>query len=76
MSAPCPAWTKARLLNWYGPTETNVCTSHEVVAQDLRRDQPVPIGTAASGDAVWAEKPDGTPADPGEEGELVVDGPR
>lgn len=69
------AWTKARLFNWYGPTETNVCTSHEVVDQDLRRDQPVPIGTASSGDAVWAEKADGTAAGPGEEGELVVAGP-
>lgn len=61
-----------RFLNLYGPTETNVCTFHEV--RDVGPG-PVPIGTACSGDKVWAIRPDGTPALPGEEGELVVDGP-
>ncbi|MCK9897080.1 amino acid adenylation domain-containing protein [Frankia sp. AgB32] len=69
------AWTPARLLNLYGPTETNVCTFHEVRADDLARDVPVPIGRAASGDRVWAESPDGGVVRPGEEGELVVEGP-
>jgi len=69
------AWTGARLFNLYGPTETNVCTSHEVVPADLQRDRPVPIGKAVCGDAVWAEKPDRTIAAPGDEGELVVTGP-
>ena len=61
-----------RFLNLYGPTETNVCAFHEV-----REVGPgsVPIGLACSGDKVWAVRPDGTPAGPGEEGELVVDGP-
>ncbi|WP_405847074.1 amino acid adenylation domain-containing protein [Streptomyces sp. NBC_01518] len=68
-------WTNARLLNLYGPTETNVCTFHEVVSADLRRDRPVPIGRACSGDTVWAVRPDGRTAGPGEEGELVADGP-
>jgi len=62
-------WTRARLLNLYGPTETNVCTAHEVRAEDLLRDRPVPIGTAASGDTVWTAGP------PGEPGELYVRGP-
>jgi clorobiocin biosynthesis protein CloN4 len=57
-------WTDARLLNLYGPTETNVCTWHEVTPADLERDRPVPIGTACSGDKAWVD-----------EGELVVDGP-
>jgi len=69
------AWTTARLFNLYGPTETNVCTGHEVTAEDLLRDRPVPIGTASSGDTVFAEKPDGSIAGVGEEGELLVDGP-
>ncbi|MCT2594592.1 amino acid adenylation domain-containing protein [Streptomyces sp. N2-109] len=68
-------WTSARLLNLYGPTETNVCTFHEVVPADLDRDRPLPIGGAVSGDQVWAQRPDGTAAGPGEEGELLVDGP-
>jgi len=68
-------WTSARLLNLYGPTETNVCTYHEVQPADLTRDRPVPIGRASCGDVVWAVRPDGSRAELGEEGELLVDGP-
>jgi amino acid adenylation domain-containing protein len=68
-------WSDARLLNLYGPTETNVCTYHEVGPADLVRDVPVPIGRQCSGDRVWAWRPDGSEAEPGEEGELVVSGP-
>ncbi|UJR83304.1 amino acid adenylation domain-containing protein [Sandaracinus amylolyticus] len=36
---------KARFYNLYGPTETNVCTYHEVDREDARtRDKPVSIG--------------------------------
>jgi clorobiocin biosynthesis protein CloN4 len=69
------AWTNARLLNLYGPTETNVCTYRQVEDTDLERDRPVPIGAASSGDTVWAVRPDGGRAEVGEEGELWVDGP-
>jgi amino acid adenylation domain-containing protein len=72
---PLADWTAARLLNLYGPTETNVCTFHEAGPADLARSRPVPIGRAASGDQVWAETPDGTAARPGQEGELIADGP-
>ncbi|MFB9235732.1 amino acid adenylation domain-containing protein [Plantactinospora siamensis] len=68
-------WTGARLLNLYGPTETNVCTFREVTPADLGRDRPAPIGVPASGDRVWAVGGDGRPAAVGEEGELWVDGP-
>ncbi|MFI0480123.1 amino acid adenylation domain-containing protein [Actinomadura sp. 9N215] len=68
-------WTSARLLNLYGPTETNVCTSHEVTPADLARERPVPIGFASCGDIVWARRADGHTAGPGEEGELIVAGP-
>jgi L-proline---[L-prolyl-carrier protein] ligase len=73
----CAHLPAARFLNLYGPTETNVCTYHEVTGADLapERTTPVPIGRACSGDRVWAERADGTPAAPGEEGELVVAGP-
>ncbi len=61
------AWPKVRLLNWYGPTETNVCTSYEVTDADLERDTPLPIGRACSGDTVELGA--------GDEGEIVVSGP-
>jgi clorobiocin biosynthesis protein CloN4 len=67
-------WTGARLLNLYGPTETNVCTFREVTPADLERERPVPIGAASCGDTVWAVNDEGR-AQPGEEGELYVDGP-
>ena len=68
-------FSKARLLNLYGPTETNVCTYYEV--SDVPDDQtkPVPIGKAASSDRVWAVNANGAETGVGEEGELLVDGP-
>jgi clorobiocin biosynthesis protein CloN4 len=69
---PYPA---ARYLNLYGPTETNVCTFHEVRGIDPARTTPVPIGRACSGDRVWAETPEGRVAGVGEEGVLLVTGP-
>jgi clorobiocin biosynthesis protein CloN4 len=68
-------WPGARFLNLYGPTETNVCTYHEVTHLDPDRVAPVPIGTACSGDRVWAVTADGSVAGPGDEGELMVEGP-
>jgi clorobiocin biosynthesis protein CloN4 len=64
-----------RILNLYGPTETNVCAFYEVMSIPADQVRSVPIGKACSGDRIWAERADGTPAGPGEEGELVVDGP-
>jgi amino acid adenylation domain-containing protein len=64
-----------RLMNLYGPTETNVCTAFEVhtVADD--RIAPVPIGKAVAGDRVWAVRADGSEIGPGEIGALLVAGP-
>lgn len=58
------AWPGVRMLNWYGPTETNVCTSYEVTAADLTRTTPIPIGVPVAGDRVTLE-----------DGEIVVSGP-
>jgi amino acid adenylation domain-containing protein len=69
------AFPGIRLLNLYGPTETNVCTAYEVDEIDDDETRPVPIGGACSGDVVWAERDDGGEAAPGERGELVVEGP-
>lgn len=68
-------WPGVRFLNLYGPTETNVCTYHEVTGEDVALGRPVPIGRACSGDEAWAERDDGQYAGVGEEGELVVAGP-
>ncbi|WP_254885347.1 amino acid adenylation domain-containing protein [Streptomyces sp. NA02950] len=62
------AWPGVRLLNWYGPTETNVCTWYEVDESDLGRTGSLPIGTASCGDTVELDPPGG-------EGEIVVRGP-
>jgi L-proline---[L-prolyl-carrier protein] ligase len=66
---------EARFFNLYGPTETNVCTYHEVREIPPPDDPPVPIGRACentrcevvdeSGDVLTAV---------GAEGELVVTG--
>ncbi len=69
------ALPRARLLNLYGPTETNVCTWYEVGEIDEDAERPVPIGKACSGDKVWIEDRDGFPVPVGGRGELVVEGP-
>lgn len=63
------AWPGVRLFNWYGPTETNVCMSYELVGADLTGEGPIPIGKPCSGDGVELQ-----PVGDGET-ELVVTGP-
>jgi amino acid adenylation domain-containing protein len=66
---------RRRYLNWYGPTETNVCTSFEVSA-DWADVQPPPIGKACANTEVFAITSEGRRvSSPGEEGELYVRGP-
>ena len=64
-----------RYLNWYGPTETNVCTAFEVPV--LRGDsETVPIGKACANTEVFAVTSDGDlVSGPDEVGELYVRGP-
>ncbi|HEX4705604.1 MAG TPA: AMP-binding protein [Pseudonocardiaceae bacterium] len=59
------AWPGVRLYNWYGPTETNVCTAYEVTEADLARTTGLPIGQACSGDTITLD----------DDGEIVVQGP-
>ncbi|NEQ66989.1 MAG: amino acid adenylation domain-containing protein [Symploca sp. SIO2D2] len=68
-------WSSIKLLNLYGPTETNVCTYYEVHDISPERKEPVPIGQACCGNRIWAVKDDGTVAKADEEGELMVSGP-
>jgi len=64
-----------RYLNWYGPTETNVCTAFEVPAGGAGAG-PVPIGQACANTGVFAVTGEGhRVTGPGEVGELYVRGP-
>jgi amino acid adenylation domain-containing protein len=64
-----------RYLNWYGPTETNVCTAFEVPAGGAGA-RPAPIGKACANTEVFAVTSEGGRVSrPGEEGELYVRGP-
>ena len=66
----------ARYLNWYGPTETNVCTWYEVSPRSAELTAPIPIGRACANTDVFAVTSDGRRVSkPGEEGELYVRGP-
>ena len=69
---------RARYFNWYGPTETNVCTSFEVppAQGDAGLAGPVPIGKACANTEVFAVTSEGGRVSrPGEVGELYVRGP-
>lgn len=61
----------ARFLNLYGPTETNVCTWHEVSDIPADRLEPLPIGRPSCGDRIHISP---LADDPGT-GELLVEGP-
>ena len=64
-----------RYLNWYGPTETNVCTWYEVAPGPPAITAPVPIGKACANTDVFAVTSEGgRVSKPGEEGELYVRG--
>ncbi len=67
------AWPGVQFHNWYGPTETNVCTAWRVAELGART--CVPIGRATCGDRVWLRGQDGGPVADGELGEVMVDGP-
>ena len=70
------ALPQTRYLNWYGPTETNVCTSYEVPPLDPERTTPISIGKACANTQVFAVDTAGRKVTaPGETGELYVRGP-
>jgi amino acid adenylation domain-containing protein len=67
-------WGNARMFNWYGPTETNVCTSYELGKDEIPT-RAVPIGRAASHAAAVVVTDHARLARRGEEGELYIEGP-
>lgn len=69
------ALPQCRLFNLFGPTETNVCTFHEVSKVPRDEAQGSVIGTPCANTEVWIETETGEPAGTGQKGELVVRGP-
>jgi len=67
---------QVELFNLYGPTETNVCTYHEVSMSDLSCSRPLPIGKPCSYASLTAVGPNGVTAPPetGVEFELGIEG--
>ena len=66
----------ARFCNLYGPTETNVCTWHEIPAVvEADRTVPYPIGRVCSQFRARVVSEEGVDVVHGEEGELVIHGP-
>lgn len=64
----------ARLTNLFGPTETNVCTYHDVTVDDLASDKFCPIGKPCPFAFSMIVDPAGQPVLSGEPGELLVSG--
>ncbi|MFD8086670.1 amino acid adenylation domain-containing protein [Kitasatospora sp. NPDC059722] len=69
--AACPATT---VVNFYGPTENSVVSTAHVVRPLPEDAAHVPIGRPFGATTCHVLRPDGTPAGPGEEGELLVGG--
>ncbi len=75
LRALAASWPDRRYFNLYGPTETNVCTYHEVALPvPAERTKPYPIGKACSHLRCRAVDADGATVATGGEGELVVSG--
>lgn len=68
-------WPHPRYFNLYGPTETNVCTFHEIPAEIPEdRTEPFPIGKTCANDRSLVMDEDDREVSPGEEGELYIAG--
>jgi amino acid adenylation domain-containing protein len=65
----------ARYWNWYGPTETNVCTAYQVNALPPEQTEPVPIGSACASCQLAILDEAGGSCPRGQPGELYVSGP-
>lgn len=63
-------------MNWFGPTETNVITSHTVTLSANDLCNPLPIGrTTDNADLYCLDKQDNLVTTPGQSGELFARGP-
>ncbi len=66
--------THVGFANLFGPTETNVCTYYRVPEPPDEEAPPISIGKAIANVETLVVKKDGSLAEPGETGELVVRG--
>ena len=66
---------QATFLNWYGPTETNVCTGYQVPEPPGEDAPDIPIGSAIAGVATFVVDEADHEVAPGGRGELLVAGP-
>lgn len=61
-----------RVANWYGPTETNVCTFHDLTEDDVDGGDPIPIGKPCPYATTALVAEDGAVMPDGAAGELLV----
>jgi amino acid adenylation domain-containing protein len=61
-----------RIANWYGPTETNVCTFHDLTALDVEGECPIPIGRPCPYASTSLAAQDSAVLSNGAAGELLV----
>ncbi|MFY1669583.1 AMP-binding protein [Plantactinospora sp. WMMB334] len=66
-----------RLVNGYGPVECTIfATTHRITGADCADPAGVPIGRPVAETGVHVLAPDGHPCQPGERGEIHLEGPR
>jgi amino acid adenylation domain-containing protein len=76
LRALCELWPRPSYFNLYGPTETNVCTWHEVPSPvPPERNTPYPIGKVCSHLRARVLDESGAAVARGSEGELCIAGP-
>lgn len=78
---PCKhlnVWMKALpdalYANLYGPTETTCASTYYIVDREFADDDSLPIGIPFENTRAYIEKEDGTEAEGGEQGELILGG--
>ena len=68
---PADAHFKVKTIGWWGMTET---ITHGIVGSPHLPNRPLSIGRAAPEYEIMVARPDGTPVEPGETGELSIRG--
>ena len=69
-------WRDAEIWNLYGPTETNVCTAHQIPSViDESTNKPFPIGRVCHPLEARVVDESGIDVESGELGELIIAGP-